>query len=327
MGTSGLYEVSLYLPNRIKTALNNVSNDVANSVTEIRLRAGKPLILETFKKKYFLCLMGESYIDSKQNIVVTRDEVEQVFVKLCESSVYSYKTEISNGFITIKNGHRVGVVGTIYAQNNPQMFCSLNIRIAREHVGSGQPIAKILINKDKFSLLIVGQPLTGKTTVLRDVVRILASSPTNKKIALIDERYEIAACHKGVETKNLGVHTDVLNGYSRTKGFEIATRTLSPDIIACDEIGSRDDVNAVILAKHSGIDVIATVHAKDKNDIIINPSIRELIYNQCFDYICFLEKGERPGRIKEIVGADKIDEDNGSFFGGDSLFFSGHDDI
>ncbi len=326
MRTSGFEDVSRYLPQRIIQALDNVSNDIKHTATEIRLRAEKPIIIETFKKKFYLCLMGESYIDSMQNIVVSTKEIQETFIKLCESSVYSFKQEIENGFITIKNGHRVGIVGTLYAKESPRFISGLNIRLAGQQLGCSLKLSETLVKRGCFSTLIVGQPLSGKTTVLRDLVRALASEQFMKKVVVIDERSEIAACYKGVETMNLGIHTDILNGYSRKKGFEIATRTLSPDIIACDEIGSPDDVSAVVKAKHSGIDVIASAHAKDLADIMLNPNIRELIYNKCFDYICVLEKTYSPGQIKEIVEAERFYENYRCYNGNDSLFYVGDDD-
>ena len=242
--------------------IENIEN-----IEEIRLRAEKPLALKYENKTKLL-----DYIVKQQDIL-------QAFEKVCENSVYSYRRQICDGYITIRGGNRVGIVGSAVLENgqviNMNYISSLNFRIARQKIGCSNRIINEILdlgNNSVHNTLISSPPGCGKTTLLRDIIRNVSNgikilSFAGKTVGVADERGEIAAMYKGVPQNDVGVRTDVIDNMPKQYAMRILVRSMAPDVIACDEIGSKEDVEAIDYAVCSGVKGVFTAHGKDLEEI------------------------------------------------------------
>ncbi len=257
-----------------------------NELCELRLRAGRPAAAVTMSGRSIPC-----------SPTLTKQDIEACFQELCRYSVHSFQREIAEGYITLPEGHRAGFCGSAVIRDGEletlRDISSINIRLAREIKGSGEALYHAVFAKGLRSLLIAGAPLSGKTTVLRDLTRLLGEK---HKVALIDSRNELAACHDGTPQLDVGLNTDVLSGYPRAEGMEIALRTLSPEVIICDEIGN--DISAIEQCIHCGVKLIATIHASSVEELSRRKAAAELI--GAFECIAVLHG---KGQISEIKGA------------------------
>lgn len=220
-----------------------------SSVAEIRIRVGRPAVcVNTF---------GEMRICSDP---FSSEEVAEFFAQICRYSVHSFQDDIARGFVTLDGGHRVGISGTAVRENGKIVFIKdvsgLNIRVAHQIVGCSDEIYERFFSNGLCSLLIAGKPLSGKTTVLRDLARRLGES---RRVTLIDSRNEISASVRGTPSLDVGLNTDVLCGCGKSEGIMMALRSLSPEVIICDEIAH--DEAAVEQALFCGVKVIAAAHA------------------------------------------------------------------
>ena len=277
---------------------SNVGNLIRNTISknerildelqEIRIRCNRPIIL-----KLRNC---EIVIEYKVN----QNEILATLERLCNNSIYAYKNQICEGFITVKGGHRVGVTGTAVIENgkiiNVKYITSLNFRIAREVLGCSLKILDKIINIKNNSVnntLIVSPPGKGKTTMLRDVIRNISNGVQEigfrgKNCGVVDERGEIAAMYRGEPQNDIGLRTDVIENVSKAKGMKMLIRSMAPEVIACDEIGSKEDVEAIKEATISGVKGIFTMHGSSLEEIKLNKDINELIENKQIERIIFI---------------------------------------
>lgn len=289
-----------YFPKHIKEVLeNNISEEEVNIIEEIRIRINLPIIVKLAEK--------EKIIDYK----VSTEDINYIFQKICENSIYAYQNQIANGFVTIKGGNRVGIVGTAVVQNgkvtNLNYVSGLNFRIAQEIIGCSNKIMPNIIRGETiYNTLIIAMPGMGKTTLLRDIIRNLSNGFTDgntkikgQNISVIDERGEISATYRGGSQNDLGIRTDVLNDIPKAIGMKMAIRSMAPQIIAADEIGSVDDVNAIQYAICCGIKGIFTAHGNSVEDVKKNTELKSLIDNKTFEKFIIIKKED--GRRKIIV--------------------------
>ncbi len=284
-------EILKYLPNNIyilitETIKQNPQTKIKENAIEIRLRNNKPVIIKL------------PNLDIVIKYDVTEKDILYTLEKLCENSIYAYKNQICQGFITIKGGHRVGITGSCVIENgkiiNIKYISSLNFRIAREIKGCCNKILKDVINKDNiYTTLIVSPPGKGKTTMLRDLIRTISNGIPEinfrgKTCGVVDERGEISAMYKGIAQNDVGIRTDIIENINKAQGMQILIRSMSPEIIACDEIGTKEDVLAIKYAVTSGVKGIFTMHGAEMRDIRANKDINELIENKYIEKIIFI---------------------------------------
>ncbi len=302
-------KASGFLSKRVYSLLSSLPAEVCTKVCEIRLRSGKPLCLVTFDGCLYITSTGRTTgILNSQLFTVSKGDIKESFTRICDYSVYSYAKDISSGFITVSGGHRAGIYGTAVYNGNEitsvRDIGGINLRIAREYSGCASQLIK-QVSQDGFGgFLICGAPSTGKTTLLRDTARII-SDTFFKKVCIVDERGEIAAVSHGEAQNDVGINTDVLDGYIKAGGISQGVRTLSPDVIICDELGSREDIEAVINGVNSGVMFISSVHATSVEDIKKKQGLTALIETDAFEKIVFLKSGV-PCEISSIITAKEI---------------------
>jgi stage III sporulation protein AA len=280
-----------------------ISNEVKefllkDSIQEIRIKVNKPIIINLANKEVVL------------NIITTLDDIKQILVRISNYSLYAYEEEIKQGYITIKGGHRIGIAGEcVLAQGEVRTIrnvSSLNIRICREVKGCSNEVMKFISTSDRvFNTLIVSPPKCGKTTILRDIARNISNGmPINnlrgKKVSIIDERSEIASCFNGIPQLDVGIRTDILDNCLKKDGMIMSIRSLSPDILICDEIGTEGDIEALNMAFNSGVNIIVTIHGYSIEDIYKRRVFKELLENSILDRIVVLSNRNGPGTIENV---------------------------
>ena len=286
-----LLEIVKFFPMNLSNILYNTiisNNKIKDELQEIRIRIDRPLILKLRDK--------ELIVEYK----ITQNEILQIVERLCENSIYAYKKQLCEGYITIRGGHRVGITGTVIVENaeiiNMKYITSLNFRIAREVLNcSNRIIGQVIDTKNQniFNTLIVSPPGKGKTTILRDLIRNLSNGIhginfKGKTCGVVDERGEIAAMYRGIPQNDVGIRTDIIDNVSKAKGIKILIRTMAPEIIACDEIGGNEDIQAIEEAMLSGVKGIFTMHGKSIEDVNSNQYIKKLIDRKIIEKIIFI---------------------------------------
>lgn len=302
-------KVCEYLSRDVCVALLNIPKNIKEKAQEIILRVNKPLTVRCSDSVYYITRNGcvSSVLLSQQMLTVSKKDIMQAFQNICNYSVYSRQNEIVNGFVTVCGGHRAGICGTCVLNDkkvvNIKEISTVNIRIAREFPNCSDGLFKNL-GQNLGSLLICGAPSTGKTTLIRDVARRL-STDCGFKVCVVDERGELAATQNGIAQNDLGF-CDILDGYPKSIGIEQALRCMSPDYIVCDEIGSRNDFDAIENMLNCGVKFIATIHCDSKKSLLKRKNIVELLRMNAFEKAVFLESRQNAGKIKSIENCEVL---------------------
>ncbi|MDD3219327.1 MAG: stage III sporulation protein AA [Lachnospiraceae bacterium] len=277
-------------------------------VYEIRLRAGGPLILLYREREMFLNGQGRLTERIEESYQVSIEEVEATMGYVANYSLYAYEEELKQGYLTIQGGHRVGVAGKTIVEasrvKGVQYISCINIRLAHEVKDCARQVLPFIWDKDSvYHTLIISPPRCGKTTLLRDLIRLISNGTKDKKgrtVAVIDERSEIAGCYHGVPQNDLGVRTDVLDGCPKTEGMMMAIRSMSPEVIAVDELGVYEDVHAVESVVNCGCKLLATVHGSSIEDIQEKPLFQRLMQERIFQRYILLCDTRLPGHMKAV---------------------------
>ena len=272
------------LPGRLSDVVRRHACDKA--IEEIRLRAARPVQL-VFSE-------GETVLETA---AFTAEEASAFLDRLCRHSVYAYAEELRGGYITLVSGARVGVCGRPSVENGriagmprPTFF---NIRIAREIPGCASEVIRLLTENDApVSTLIAAPPGGGKTTLLRDVARCLSEGINCDplKVAIADERGEIAACRDGVPGFDVGRRTDVMDRAPKAECISLLIRSMSPQVIVTDEIGGEGDAEAIAEAARCGTAVIASAHASCIDELLTRGCTSRLLSERVFRRVLILRR-------------------------------------
>ncbi len=288
---SGINTASLYLPESVKLLLSACDKGFSESIREIRLREGAPVCFTLSGGNYFISSSGKPTQFPSGKALCGAD-IESVVKKLCGGSIYSYEDCIAKGYIPCKGGIRAGVAGELGHSSDGKAFVShissVCIRIPHDVKGISDGVMRIFEKNGLCGILIYSPPAGGKTTLLRELAARLSSGyacvpPT--RVALIDERSEIVC---GAELPLC----DIYDGYPKANAMEYALRTMSPEIILCDELGAESEVNSVLAVQNAGVPLVATAHAKSKAELLRRPQIKKLIDAGVFEFCYEISSGK-----------------------------------
>lgn len=229
---------------------------------EIRFRIDRPVLLYGRGGYTFLSASGGITDSPSAACTPSRTDMDALAAALCTSSVYAFLNDIKEGFLTLRGGHRVGIAGKCVTKDgavtNITSVSGINIRIAKAYPGCAAELsAQLRTDKYVKNTLLISPPQCGKTTFLRDLTRILSAE---FKITVVDERSEIAGSYEGRPQFDLGLQADVLDRFPKASGILLALRSLSPQIIVTDELGTEADCEALQSASCSGCRLIASIH-------------------------------------------------------------------
>lgn len=298
-GVSVLYQ---YLDDSWVDALKKQPKELLERATELRFRAGRGCTLTCGDSNFLV-----------HGIQVDCSDVERILNRVCRGAIYQFETQIENGYIPLPGGHRVGICGT-YTKNESgavrlRNCSSVNFRICRDIKGGAESLFPKLLCDGKFcSTLVVSEPCGGKTTLLTDLVRVL--SRHGYRTAVVDERGEIASAFQGVAQKDLGALADVLDGYPKPYGMMIALRTLSPQVLVCDEIGTAEETERMLEAVNAGVPFLASAHARDEEELLNRPQIKRLLDVGAISKIVLMKGARSPGKIRKVLTVNRYDDED-----------------
>lgn len=269
---------------------------------EIRLRAGRPMFLIYDGGECFLRTRG------REPYLVTREDLKETLEYVSGYSLYAYEDELRQGYMSVQGGHRVGVTGKVILDGDRirgmKYISCINLRLAHEIQGCADPVMEH-IRKENWTAhtLLISPPRCGKTTLLRDMIRQLSNGSgkiPGVTVGVVDERSELAGCYQGIPQNDLGIRTDVLDGCPKAHGMQMLIRSMSPSVVAVDELGREEDFKAVESVIYSGCKLIATAHGASLEEIFSTPFFGRLRKMKVFERYILLGKEQRAGIIRGI---------------------------
>jgi len=294
----------------VRSVLDKMRTIPFQEVEEIRLRVGQPLMVRTSDRDLFLSRDGGVTSPEKAYFVM-REDLACALERMTHSSVYAVEDDLKKGFLTLPGGNRVGVTGEVILQNGQiqtiKHVSSLNLRIARDVPGRGLKILPLLLGADGTlcHTLLISPPRAGKTTLLRDLIRIISDGVLQiglrgQTVGVVDERGELAGMWQGRPTYNLGYRTDVLDGCPKASGMNMIVRSMAPQVMAMDELGHPDDVTALMDALRTGVRILSTAHASSLEEALHRPSLAHLLEQGVFERLVVLSRKHGPGTIDGV---------------------------
>lgn len=280
-----------------------------DGLQEIRLRTGRPLAIVERGREVFLTGDGARTREAGAAWRVTAQELRETMEFVGEYSLYAYEDELRQGYLTIRGGHRVGVAGRTVLDGDKvksvRYISCVNVRLSHEVPGCADPVLPYLWGDEGLlHTLIISPPRCGKTTLLRDMVRQISDGSRARRgytVGVVDERSEICGCFMGIPENDVGVRTDVMDACPKAEGMMMLVRSMAPEVIAVDEIGRYEDIDAIETVLYSGCRLIATVHGSSLSDIQAKPLFQRLAQEQVFERYVILGDSFRSGHIGEIL--------------------------
>lgn len=313
--------VAHLLPSEMKTLLEKLPDQMKEQLEEIRIREGRPLEIGFRGQSRFVTEDGAPRISSADAYRPSTEECRKLLERITNYSLYAMEEELRRGFITVSGGHRIGLAGRTILEGGTvraiRDIGAFNIRVAREVIGASANLLPKLIDRSRKTLhptLILAPPQQGKTTLVRDIARAVsyglwsALEDVNwpgKKVGIVDERSEIAACVKGIPTFDVGPRTDVMDACPKAEGMMMLLRSMSPEVLVADEIGRPEDGEAIREASHAGVSVVATAHAYDWKDARGRPVLYKLLEDGTFSHVVELKRTTE-GIRHRVIAAESL---------------------
>ncbi|WP_282172658.1 stage III sporulation protein AA [Cytobacillus firmus] len=290
-----------FLPKKIAEQLQRIPPKILKDLEEIRVRISRPIELTARGVPHFL------------PYIIDSEDAVHLLNKISHFSIYTLEEELKRGYITIEGGHRVGLAGKVILEQGKvkaiRDISSFNIRIAREKVGIAQTLIPRIYRDGWLHTMIIGPPQTGKTTLLRDIARIISSGDPGSglpasKVGIVDERSEIAGCVNGIPQMTFGNRIDVLDACPKAEGMMMMIRSMSPEVLVVDEIGRLEDAEAIMEAVNAGIKLIMTTHGNSLEEIKRRPTLQAILEMGVFQRFIELSRKDGPGSIDCIRNTD-----------------------
>lgn len=294
------------LQERVEKALQ-----ITKDAQEIRIRVHSPIVIYSGGKEYFVTQSGQ--VTSQRNLKdeMHPEDLEDIVYHICRSSLYAYEEELKRGYLTIEGGYRIGVTGQAVLDaegciKTIKNISFLNIRIAHEVIGAAQKVISQLYEKGEIkNTLVISPPGYGKTTLLRDLIRLVSNGNEygkGKQCCVIDERSEVAGCFRGVPQLDVGFRTDVLDSCPKSFGMMMVIRSMAPQVIAIDELGTMEDIKALFAVVRSGSRILATIHGEGVCDLKEKTFLNEVMREKIFERYIVLRKN----RNVDIYNGDLV---------------------
>lgn len=299
------HEVIRILPEQVKQIMLHLPIDMSH-LQEIHMRVNQPFSMVYENEEWYVTT--DVRLSKQVGMYVPLEWIQECMQRVSNYSIYAHEEELRQGFITIKGGHRVGVAGKTVVEGNGivkmKHISFLNIRLAHQVLGCAKQLLPCLQKEGKFcNTLLISPPRCGKTTMLRDLIRLISTGNSvmpGKTVGVVDERSEIAACFQGVPQNDVGPRTDVLDACPKAQGMTLLIRSMSPEVIAVDEIGGEQDAKALAYVTNCGCQLLATAHGATIEDMKQHPVICQLVHRQMFERYVLLGK-ERKGKRELTV--------------------------
>lgn len=300
-------EIAKLFPARIRQALLQARFDM-EEVYEIRLRVNAPLILIYQGREYFLTETGGFSREASEACFVSAEDLRETLEYVSSYSMYAFEEEIRQGFITIQGGHRVGIAGKTILEGNKiksvKYISYINLRLSHQIKGCASPILPYIIKNNRIChTLIISPPRCGKTTLLRDLIRQVSNGSQylpGVSVGVVDERSEIGGSYQGIPQNDLGIRTDVLDCCPKAEGMMMLIRSMSPQVVAVDELGDYEDIHAIESVLHCGCRLFATVHGSSIDDMKRKPLMQRLMQEKVFERYIILHNQDRAGHVRAI---------------------------
>ncbi|QUI23813.1 stage III sporulation protein AA [Vallitalea pronyensis] len=295
------------LPAPLRDWFQTMKKRDIKGLQEIRLRVGKPVIIYMHNQEYYVS-ENELVSWGKNRYVVTDKDIKETMEFISNYSLYAFEDEVRHGYITIEGGHRVGLSGKVIVENRQvktiKYISCINIRISHEIKGCSDSIMTYLFEDHQvLHTLIISPPKCGKTTLLRDIIRQLSNGYEDQEgitVGVVDERSELGGCYRGVPQNDIGMRTDILDGCPKTEGMLMLIRSMSPAVIAVDEIGSSEDIDAIDFVMNAGSKIICTVHGANVNEVKDKPILGKLMDKGVIERFIVLENKNGIGDMKKV---------------------------
>lgn len=302
-------DILKFINEDIRIKLNNVSSSIWEKTEEIRIFSERHIIIYTNNGVFYIDKYGNTLTSAQNLFVPSHKSLERTVALMCNNSIYSELDNIKNGFITLPHGHRVGIVGTAVLDKDKISYIKsiscINIRIMREVKDFSLSILNHVYCENKIkNTLIISPPQCGKTTLLRDIARTLGSTLHCRKVGIVDERNEIASVKNGSIINDVGIHTFVISNCPKSEGVSILIRTMSPEVIITDEIGSEDDIITMRKALCSGVKIITSVHSGSIEEFLKSEYGQAI--KDFFDVFVILSRRNGPGTVESIKKRGEI---------------------